>query len=423
MSGFKVPPVDAYELAQEHHAHGRVVAGDAQLVMDEKEYRAWAERHNRWKVLAEEALRYMFDGETEAEQLGARYRGMIYIGAKDWESRLRVDESCIYAALQYLEDVIERASYAMALALRPDAYAKPAGDATTVSRVRLKVTRTEAEKILAKHFEEGDSLREKAVQNDQVVIREEEEYRDWRLEQQRWIRRTKAALAFVYADDEPIAEFERVAEPPVFVGPNHWTQSFEHQYEDVGRAMNVLQSHKESLEYDDEPTAAPATPATAAADPTTETEELVIFLVHGRDHGTRETVARFLERTGPHGLRPLILDELANKGRTLVEKLEQHASESRYSVVLLTGDDVGGVKGADRATQQPRARQNVILELGWFCGEIGRKNVAVLYEEGVELPSDVDGLAYIPLDGDWQKDLVNELRDAGWDFRLDRLSH
>jgi predicted nucleotide-binding protein len=63
----------------------------------------------------------------------------------------------------------------------------------------------------------------------------------------------------------------------------------------------------------------------------------------------------------------------------------------------------------------------VILELGWFCGEIGRKNVAVLYANGVELPSDVDGLAYIPLDGEWEKLLVRELRDAGWGFLLDRL--
>jgi predicted nucleotide-binding protein len=105
-----------------------------------------------------------------------------------------------------------------------------------------------------------------------------------------------------------------------------------------------------------------------------------------------------------------------------MEKIEQHAGESKYAVVLLTGDDVGGVKDAEPATQQARARQNVILELGWFCGEIGRKSVAVLYEEGVELPSDVDGLAYIPLGGNWQKQLVDELRDAGWDFQLDRLS-
>ena len=124
---------------------------------------------------------------------------------------------------------------------------------------------------------------------------------------------------------------------------------------------------------------------------------MAIFLVHGDDTGTRGTVARFLERTAPDNLRAVMLDELANKGRPLLEKLEQHAGDAKYAVVLLTGDDVGG---ESTNKLNPRARQNVVLELGWFCGEIGRDNVAVFYQNGVERPSDMEGLVYIPLAGD-----------------------
>ena len=85
--------------------------------------------------------------------------------------------------------------------------------------------------------------------------------------------------------------------------------------------------------------------------------------------------------------------------------------------MLLTADDVGGATGEE---QNPRARQNVIFEFGWFCGLIGRKHVAVLYEAGVELPSDIEGLVYIGLDTEWRWRLVRELKDAGFDFSHDR---
>ena len=87
-----------------------------------------------------------------------------------------------------------------------------------------------------------------------------------------------------------------------------------------------------------------------------------IFVVHGRDNARRQEVARFLERTT--NKRVLILNELPDKGRTLIEKLEAYAEEAAYAVVILTADDEGGLRGA--GTLRPRARQNVIMELGFF---------------------------------------------------------
>jgi predicted nucleotide-binding protein len=103
----------------------------------------------------------------------------------------------------------------------------------------------------------------------------------------------------------------------------------------------------------------------------------------------------------------------------LLEKLEEHAQDAKYAVVLLTGDDLGGIKGGKE--MKPRARQNVVFELGWFCGQIGRENVAVLYEPDVELPSDIDGLAYIGLNTEWRTRLVRELKASDFDVSLDRV--
>jgi Predicted nucleotide-binding protein containing TIR -like domain len=71
-----------------------------------------------------------------------------------------------------------------------------------------------------------------------------------------------------------------------------------------------------------------------------------------------------------------------------------------------------------------RARQNVVFELGFFVGKLGRERVTVLYESGVERPSDIDGLAYIALDeaGGWKLQLIREMRAAGMDIDLNRLS-
>ena len=141
-----------------------------------------------------------------------------------------------------------------------------------------------------------------------------------------------------------------------------------------------------------------------------------VFVVHGHDVALRESVARFLERAS---LEPVILAEQASGGNTLIEKLEAN-SDVAYSVVLLTRDDLGG-SGADDL--QPRARQNVVFELGYFVALLARRRVCALVEEGVEIFSDIKGITYIPVDqaGAWKSALAKELRAAKLDIDLTAL--
>lgn len=139
-----------------------------------------------------------------------------------------------------------------------------------------------------------------------------------------------------------------------------------------------------------------------------------VFIIHGQDHGTKETVARFLERLG---IEPIILHEQPDEGRTIIEKFEHYANG--FAVALLTPDDVGG---PDNENLQPRARQNVILELGYFVGKFGRGRVCALKGEGVEVPSDYSGVLYIPLDESegWKMTLIREMRSAGFEIDANR---
>ncbi len=136
-----------------------------------------------------------------------------------------------------------------------------------------------------------------------------------------------------------------------------------------------------------------------------------VFLVHGHDERVRETVARFLEKLD---LECVILHEQPNKGRTIIEKFEDYADVA-FAVVLLTPDDRGGVADAAFEAQQKRARQNVLLELGFFLGVLSRSRVCALYVEGVEIPSDYSGVLFLPLDdgGAWRMGLLRELIASG----------
>lgn len=135
-----------------------------------------------------------------------------------------------------------------------------------------------------------------------------------------------------------------------------------------------------------------------------------VFLVHGHDdHAVHET-ARFLEKLE---LNAVILREQPNGGRTIIEKFEDYADVS-FAVVLLTGDDRGGTKDQTQKQQRLRARQNVILELGFFLGRLNRANVCALHEADVDIPSDYDGVVFVPYDshGGWKLKLLQELKAA-----------
>ena len=135
-----------------------------------------------------------------------------------------------------------------------------------------------------------------------------------------------------------------------------------------------------------------------------------VFIVHGHDDEAKVTVARFVENLG---IEATILHEQANKGQTIPEKFEEHADDAGFAIILLTPDDVGAPKDETNSLK-PRARQNVVLELGYFWGRLGRKRLCVLYKEGVELPSDMSGIVYVPMDnfGGWKQKLAREMNRA-----------
>jgi len=178
-----------------------------------------------------------------------------------------------------------------------------------------------------------------------------------------------------------------------------------------------------------------------------------VFIVHGRDLESAKKLKSMIKR---FGLDPIILHEQPSGSRTIVEKLEKY-SDVGYAFVILTPDDVGCLdvrvskslksivetlqnlveaytvikrKGPLKKARgelsrviklfKPRARQNVVLEFGYFIGLLGRDRVCCLYKGDVELPSDMQGIVYIPFMDSIEESrdkIIKELKEAGYEIK------
>jgi len=177
------------------------------------------------------------------------------------------------------------------------------------------------------------------------------------------------------------------------------TRGKEQAIELLNRAIEALEDKITDLGISREPA---VSPAEFSKD---------VFIVHGHDDPAKMEVAHLIERAG---LNAVILHEKPNAGRTIIEKFEKHGGSAGFAVVLLTPDDVGG---PNRGDLRPRARQNVIGEMFWFAGKLGRGRICALKKGDLEIPTDFAGIVYTDMDdrGTWKAKLLRELETAGYE--------
>lgn len=139
-----------------------------------------------------------------------------------------------------------------------------------------------------------------------------------------------------------------------------------------------------------------------------------VFIVHGHDGELKQSVARVIEK---QNIEAIILSEKENKGRTIIEKFEDYSDVSG-AICLFTADDLG--KARKDAMENARARQNVVLETGYFMGKLGRDRVVILADKGIEMPSDLSGVVYTNT-ASWEFELLKELKAIGYKVDLNKL--
>ena len=233
----------------------------------------------------------------------------------------------------------------------------------------------------------------------------------------RWRRDTRVALENLFGkDSDKVREFSSIRFVPSLNSSNSRMDREDAFARGKVIAETVFQSMiKEVEEYwNENKNVAPG------FEETTPPKSKKIFIVHGHDEAAKESVARVIKNLD---LEPVILHEQPNQNRTIIEKIEKHSDVS-FAIVLITDDDKGGKKEVNPKNYKYRARQNVILELGFFLAHLGREHVCVLYKEDVELPSDYDGVLWTALDklGAWKLKLVKELQASGIEVDANKIT-
>ncbi|MUP40001.1 TIR domain-containing protein [Labilibaculum euxinus] len=287
----------------------------------------------------------------------------------------------------------------------------------TVTSSSLIINKNEFEKQVNDRIETGkellsypvkilstrlNSLREKTNVYDETEVKSFlSEYDKWKQFNIELLKRS-----FDISDNEYLQEYENK------ISTNVWSDWVKERKYDIQKQITVFESLIERLSL---------IPSNIK-DKIEITEENIstnkVFIVHGHDNEVKQTVARTISQLK---LEPIILHEQTDQGRTVIEKFEQNSLDVNFAIILLTGDDEG--KAKMETDYKTRARQNVVFEMGYFIGKLGRKRVFLLLENGVDKPGDLDGIVYVPIDNadGWKLKLVRELKAAGYSVTADDL--
>ncbi len=279
-------------------------------------------------------------------------------------------------------------------------------------QTKLRVSREKAEKKILEQIKKGKHLCDLQIHTENML-------ENTVTEGLRWSKYNETLLSKFFDNMTVANEYKKFTDPPRSV--NYYVSGYV-SVEDLPLQKIIASCRKrledsidsldgiyERLELYDE--LMPKVPYTSGNE---------IFIVHGRDDGAKETVARFVEKIS---LKVTILHEQPTGGsRTIIEKLEKYADNAGFAVVLLTPDDVGSLKDTIEHGSKPRARQNVVFELGYFMGKLGRERVCPLFKGDIENPSDIDGVVYVSMDNeDWKLKLGQEMKNAGFPVDMNKI--
>lgn len=271
---------------------------------------------------------------------------------------------------------------------------------------KLTTSRADARQRLAARIPKGRDLLARSITT-------KDDYEQLITDATKWSKFNRDLLLQLF-DNSAMADEYSHSVVHIGIGGGSLADWITDEHRDIASYIGCLDSIIERLELIPELLAASAS-APARLQVATNASSRKIFVVHGHDETAKETVARLLMKLK---LEPIILAEQASGGKTIIEKLETF-SDVGFAVVLLTADDVGAAK-SEQDNLKPRARQNVILELGYFMSRLGRERVCALCQTGVERPSDYDGVVYVALDdgGAWKFALAKEIKTAGIDVDM-----
>ena len=151
---------------------------------------------------------------------------------------------------------------------------------------------------------------------------------------------------------------------------------------------------------------------------TTQMENKNVFIVYGRDENLLNEVKLLVTQLG---LKPILISNEPDKGRSIFGKIKDSVNKCCYSIVLWTPDDVGSL-ATETEKIQFRARENVLIELGYVVAKLGEENVTIIKKGNPNIPTDIQGLALILREeSEWKNHLYKNLKEVFKDISSDDI--
>ncbi len=371
----------AYELLAQCIKQGQALVQRASLVGDFSDYESWKAARKQWIDPTTNALAHMYDGPREArdfaETVTCRDSG------KRWQDQYAADLDCVKRAIDLITLLQGELAFDAQRAAPPNELAAGA------SAAEDELAEPEPPAYEEPAYEQPDSSPEPLTQPAPVDAAGSQAA----AADTREIDRPEQADAAVEQAEAPFAVGNELAARAPLLGAE-------------------LAQHDGAISTE-----------RVEASTTAPVRTRRVLLAHGRDKRWAQAVAHLLEQAGSHELT--ILDNRAEQRAALLEQTGEPGDATRYAVVLLTADDIGGprLESAEEPYFAPRAHQEVVFEMGFLAAALTPARVCVLYEEGVELPCELDGISLVRLDlaGTWQPKLLMKLRGAGFDYDMNRL--
>jgi predicted nucleotide-binding protein len=402
----------AYELLAQCIKQGEALVQRASLVGDFSDYESWKAARKQWIDPTVQALAHMYGGPSESRKFAEG--ATCPEGTKRWQEQYGADLKCVKQSLEFLTEL--QGELAFTNGSGPPVGELASGDASLNAGGETTTNPYGVQSSGGEHRELAGGAPESS--SVEVDLREE------RSPESTAAQTPAQAAANAYAreperehrapTEHEAAEAQPLQAPAVEQSPPQERAPVGAELAHPQQTGAELAQHAQpSPPAEREPRHAPAPAGTRD-----------VYLAHGRDEKWKQAVEHLLEQSGEHEIK--IVNRRAHERAQLTDELREDPQGSHYAVVLLTADDVGGAR-LESDTEpyfSTRPHQQVVFEMGFLVAALTPGRVCVLYEDGVELPCDLDGVSHVRLDlaGTWQPKLLLHLRRAGFDYDMNRLA-
>ncbi|HWF33007.1 MAG TPA: TIR domain-containing protein [Solirubrobacteraceae bacterium] len=423
----------AYELLAQCVKQGQALVQRASLVGDFSDYESWKAARSQWIGPTVQALEHMYGDPAQAREFADG--ATCPEGSKRWQEQYGADLKCVKQAIDFLTEL--QGELAFENGSSPPASGELAASSATLGTGEEDRSPDpgEADAPQSRGDLAGDVVE---LHERDAEARQERSSESMPISEQGPVSRREGELYREHAQ-EPEAEHDGADAQPLPAARSEESRADaelrpEESRADaellrdrarVGAELAHTQPQAQQIGAELAQQAQPAAPAERElheAPATARTRE--VYLAHGRDEKWKQAVEHLLEQAGEHEIK--IVNRRASERARLTEELREDAPGSHYAVVLLTADDIGGARLESDAEPyfSTRAHQEVVFEMGFLVAALSPGRVCVLYEDGVELPCDLDGVSHVRLDlaGTWQPKLLLHLRRAGFDYDMNKLA-